>query len=149
MYGDLKLSFIQNSLNEYMQRNILFIERAARAKKIGVTGDGIASLAYKKATEGAGTTASLQFADYLRYVDMGVGRGHPLGGLKTVSVEIKRRNLVGNAFVKDNIRKPKKLYSKTVYGNLGSLYSQLLYGFTEETIAMLKKEIEESKNITP
>lgn len=145
MYGDLKLSFIQKSLNEYMQKNIVFIERAARAKRVGKTGEGIASLSYKRATQGAGTTATLSFADYLRYVDMGVGRAHPLGGLRKVSVELASRNQVGRKFVKDNIRKPKKIYSKTVYGNLGSLYGTLLYGFTEETIALLKKEIQQNK----
>jgi hypothetical protein len=43
--------------------------------------------------------------------------------------------------VKDKGRKPKKFYSKLVYGKLTWLQNKLLYGYTEETIAMLKKNI--------
>lgn len=142
MYGDLKLTFIQKTVNEYMIRVQHGMELLADKLKVGVTDEGIRSISYQSATQGAGVQATLSFREYLRYVDMGVGRGHPLGGLKAVKVELQSRNRVGNKFVKDNVRKPKKIYSKTAYGNLTWMYNNLLYGFTEETIALLKQELE-------
>ena len=40
------------------------------------------------------------------------------------------------------LRKPKKIYSKIAYGKLNFLQGQLLYGYTEETIATLKNEMQ-------
>ncbi|MES2457203.1 MAG: hypothetical protein V4594_16735 [Bacteroidota bacterium] len=116
--------------------------------KVGETGEGAASIAYSSLVQGAGVEAKLSFKEYLRFVDMGVGRGHPLGGLKTVRVELKSRKNGGNKFVKDDTFKPRKIYARVVYGKLTPMYNRLLYGFTQETIDMLKKELEQA-NQTP
>ena len=141
MYGDLKLTFIQNTVNEYMQDVARVMKITADRLHVNVTGEGIASIAYNSLVQGAGVEASLSFKEYLRFVDMGVGRGHPLGGLKAVKVELLTRK-GGNKLVKDNTFKPRKIYAKVAYGKLTPMYNRLLYGFTEETVAMLKLQLQ-------
>lgn len=142
MYGDLKTTFIQKSLAEYMQRVTAAMRIYAQRMKIGVTDEGIKSLSYRAIGEANGGHATLSFKEYLRMVDMGAGRGHPLGGLTTMRQTLQASDKTGFVSVKDKTRKPKKFYSKTAYGNLTWLQNQLLYGYTEETIAMLKKEMQ-------
>jgi hypothetical protein len=141
MNGDLKLTFIQKTLADYMQQVTEVMQVAARRNKVNKTGEGMKSLAYTAIQQGAGGHATLSFKEYLRFVDMGVGRGHPLGGLTTMKVTLQSSNREGLAQVKDKVRKPKKIYAKPAYGRLGWMYNKLLYGYTEETIAMLKKEM--------
>ena len=142
MIGDLKATFVQRSLAQYMERVIRGITTAAARAKVGVTDEAIRSLAYDAMMHGTqGGEANLRFREYLRMVDMGAGRGHPVGGLKQMTVALQASNRTGLISTKDNIRKPKKIYSKVAYGNLTWLQNQLLYGFTEEVIEALKKEM--------
>jgi hypothetical protein len=137
----LKLSFINKALVEFNERTIAQMRADAARQKISVTGDGLKSLAYKVYEQTSGGSSTLSFHEYLRMVDMGAGRGHPLGGLRSTLVSLQSQNKVGFAQVKDNVRKPKKFYSKKAYGNLSGLYNRLLYGYTEEVIAQLKQEL--------
>lgn len=116
---------------------------AAQRMKIGVSNEGLQSLSYQALQLGSGGTARLSFKEYLRMVDMGAGRGHPLGSLTGMKANLLTSKFDGETILTRNkIRKPKKFYSKSVYGNLTWLENQLLYGFTEETIDSLKKEME-------
>ena len=148
--ADLKQAFITKSLAAYHEKLIQTIKHAATRGGIGVTNEGVNSLAYKIATSGSGAVSQLSFKNYLRMVDMGAGRGHPLGGLKKTKVALQSKNKVGFAQVKDNTRKKKTfLYSKPAYGLLTTLANDLLYGYTEEAIAMLKQELQAAANNTP
>ncbi len=130
-----------------MQDVINAMTAAAKRAKIGVTGEAIKSLAYDAIQHGSqGGTATLTFQQVLRFVDMGVGRGHPLGGLTSTRVSLQSQNKSGLIKVKDNVRKPKKIYSKIAYGKLTWLQNQLLYGYTEETVALLKNEMQNKTN---
>ena len=140
---DIKLTFIQSALREFMQRAEAAMESAGHKKKIDIN-----SISYKVLQNGGGALGQLSFNDYLRFVDMGVGRGHPLGGLRATTETLQASNKTGLSLVKDKIRKPKKIYAKPVYGELGFLYGKLLYGFTEETIAAIKAEMEAGNNNT-
>jgi hypothetical protein len=144
MYGDLKLTFIQQSLSQYMQSVMEGMRIAAQRNKVGVTEDGIHSLAYQVAQQGEGAVANLSFKEYLRMVDMGAGRGHPLGGLSSMRVALQSTNKTGFAQVKDKGRKPKKIYATIAYGKLTWLENKLLHGYTEETIALLKNQLQEN-----
>jgi hypothetical protein len=143
----LQQSFILKALTQYNERVEAAMKRAMAAKNVNVTGEAARSIAYQVLQSGAGAESKLTFKEYLRFIDMGVGRGHPLGRLKKVRVELASRNAGGNVFKKDNVRKPKKVYSKTAYGELIFLENNLLHGYTEEAIANLKNELEQ-KNIT-
>jgi hypothetical protein len=139
---DLKQTFIIRCLTEYNE-SVIELQRAQMRKlKIGKTDEGYNSFAYKVLQSGEGAYSQLSFKEYLRMVDMGAGRGHPLGGLKAVGVELQASRTKGLAFISDKTRKPKKIYSKIAYGKLSHLMGKLLYGYTEETIAMLKSELE-------
>ena len=139
MNGDLKITFIQQSLAEYMQSVTEGMRIAANRLKIGVTDEGIASLSYNVLQSGEGAAADLSFKEYLRMVDMGVGRGHPLGGLASTRSALESLNKKTG---KKSGRKPKKFYSKTVYGKLSHLQGKLLYGYTEAAVAMLKEQMQ-------
>lgn len=138
MYGDLKMTFIQRALQEYMQRVKYAMQVDMARKKVGNTGEAAESIS-GTATQ---STGSLRFRNYLRFVDMGVGRAHPLGGLAKTRVALISSKGGGEIFTKDRTRTPKKVYSKNAYGNLSWLQGKILYGFTEESIAALKKELE-------
>jgi len=142
MSQDLKLTFIQKTMTEYMADVKRNMATAADRLKVNKTGAGKASLASQTTSEGQSVTGKLSFKEYLRFVDMGVGRGHPLGGLKSVKVELASRKKGGDKFIKDNTFKPRKIYAKVAYGELTTMYNRLLYGFTEETIQMLKDELQ-------
>ena len=110
-----------------------------RRYKVGVTDEGLESIAHDTLER----SATLQFKEYLRMVDMGVGKSHPLGGLQSMRTALHSSNKMGTMLVKDTVRKPKKIYSKPAYGKLTWLQNKLLYGFTEETIALLKNNMQE------
>lgn len=119
------------------------MKAAAKRAGVGVTDQGIESISYEALQLGeGGATGNLSFNEYLRFVDMGVGRAHPLGGLRSMRVTLQSRHQEGLALVKDKVRKPKKIYSKIAYGKLTWLENKLLHGYTEETVALLKAEIE-------
>lgn len=143
----MRQEFVTKALQEYHQRVVSQMRAIAVRKKIGVTNEGINSLAYQVYSSGQqGGRSSLSFREYLRFVDMGVGRGHPLGGLKATVISLKSRRKKGIAQVKDNTRKKKTfLYSKIAYGNLGFLTNHLMYGYSEEAIQALKEELQKSK----
>lgn len=142
-----KQAFIAKALHTFNERVMAAMRIVAKRKGIGVTNEGIQSLAYQVAAAGEGAVSKLSFKEYLRMVDMGAGRGHPLGGLKSTLVILQSRNKSGFSQVKDNTRKPKTfLYSKIAYGNLTGLQNELLYGYTEEAIAMLKQELQQPIN---
>lgn len=140
MNGDLKLTFIRKCLEDYMASVKSGMALMFQRYKVGVTDEGLKSIA-SDATE---STAHLRFKEYIRFVDMGVGRRHPLGGLKTMAITL-RAHKNGVAQVKDNVRKPKKIYAKTAYGKLTWLENKLMHGYTEETIAMLKQTLEDGR----
>lgn len=144
MNGDLKLTFQQQVLTQYNQDCIAAMQAMMRRMKIGKTEEGYNSFAYEAMMQGASSTSTLSFREYLRFVDMGVGRAHPLGGLTTMKVTLQAQRKEGEAFVKDKTRRPKKFYSKIVYGKLTWLQNKLLYGYTEETIDMLKANLQPS-----
>lgn len=141
MYGDLKLTFQQNVLTQYLQE--VKEGMAVLIKRYGAveTEHLLQSLSYHALTEGSGATGSLSFAEYGRFLDMGVGRGNPLGGLKSTRIALQAQKKEGEALIKKK-RKRKIIYSRMAYGKLTWLQNQLLYGYTEETIAMLKKNME-------
>ena len=140
--ADIKQTFILRAVQQYITDCQTTMKEVIRRQKIGVTDDLINSFHGTARTSGAGAVGELLFKEYGRMVDMGAGRGHPLGGLAATKVALKSRQYEGLALIKDKVRKPKKFYSPIVYGKLNYLQNRLLYGYTQETIAMLKKEME-------
>lgn len=138
---ELKAAFIQKVLADYNKDVIETMRIAMRRAGVGVSDEAYRSLAYQVFQSGGGAYSNLSFKEYLRFVDMGVGRGHPLGGLTAVTVTLQASKQQGLAQVKDKIRKPRKIYSKIAYGKLVYMENRLLHGFTEEAIAAIKQEL--------
>lgn len=142
MKGDLKQTFMMVTAKEYMEDLIATMKLLGKKMNIGVTNEALDGLSYEVTQTSGGVLAQLSFKEYLRFIDMGVGRGHPLGGLKSTKQTLLSSNKVGMVQIKDKTRKARKLYSKPAYGKLNWLENRLLYGLTEETIATLKNEMQ-------
>lgn len=80
MYGDLKLTFINQCLTQYMSDVVETMRVMFRRYKIGVTDEALKSLAHEELAR----SANLRFKEYLRMVDMGAGSGHPLTQENTI-----------------------------------------------------------------
>lgn len=141
---DVKQTFIVRALTEYNERTTRAMKVLAQKLKVNATGEGVKSIAYTVATSGSGAVSNLSFKEYLRFVDMGVGRGHPLGGLTQTKVTLQAQNKSGLAFKKDTTFRAKKMYSKPAYGNLTILNNQLLYGLNEEVKENIIKELQQN-----
>lgn len=139
--SDLKQIYIQKALTEYMRsvQNTMEIVLDKRANDTGNLKNSISSQVSKLTT--AGGSAELKFKDYGRFIDMGVGKGHPIGAAA------KNRDMVvlatnGKVLNAKPVRKPVKFYSKIAYGKLSGLMQDLLYGLTEEAIEKIKNELQ-------
>lgn len=141
MNGDLKQTFILKAVNDYIEDCEKAFALLIRRYKIGKSDELLKSFRHRAATSGKGAVGELIFREYGRFIDMGVGRGHPLGGLQATKVALQSKKMEGLALVKDKTRKPKKFYSPVIYGKLTYLQNRLLYGYTEQTIEMLKREM--------
>lgn len=138
MNGDLKQTFILQNVQQYLRDVKSIMEISIARKKAIDTAELLKSITSRARANGGGATGELLFKEYGRMVDMGAGRGHPLGGLKATTVNLQSRKQSGKVFVKDNTRKPKKIYASVAYGRLIYLSNRLLYGYTEAAIAALQ-----------
>jgi len=131
-------AFIEKALLEYMRMTKSDMAQAFRQQNVGETNAALRSIDDKV----SGTTGELSFKEYIRFVDMGVGRGQPLGGLKMMKTTLKSSTQSGYALEKNRGRKAKKVYSKKAYGNLSWLQGKILFGYSEEAIRIIKEELE-------
>lgn len=138
MNGDLKQTFILKAVQEYLVEVQAAMYILIIRKKAVDTQALLDSINGRSRANGGGATGELIFREYGRFVDMGVGRAHPLGGLKSTTVNLQSRRQAGRVFAKNNLRKPKKIYATAAYGRLVYLQNKLLYGYTEAAIASLK-----------
>lgn len=141
MDGDLKLAFQHKALVNYFRDVILAMQKRMARLKTKDSGDLINSLDYTTTDAQADTTGGLKFLEYGRMLDMGVGRGHPLGGIAATAGLIAEQS-------DKKARKPRKIYSPVAYGKLNGLMEELSYGYTEEAKAALIKELEQNGNTT-
>lgn len=130
MTGDLQYKFIRTRLQDYLRD-------VATTMKMQMDRDNVqgtrlrGSITSKITGNEAIQVGELIFDESGRFLDMGVGKGHPLGGLKQTKAAIGKKG-------KKTGRKRKVIYSAIAYGKLNYLENQLLYGFTDEAVAALK-----------
>lgn len=94
----------------------------------------------------------LKFLKHGRFVDMGVGRGVPIGSQAKKHDFYKKRYTENTATTKreqlrEYNRKPKKWYSTTMPGKEKDLTKLLLDNFGIETVQFLEKSIREDIEI--
>ena len=139
MDGDLKQTFVLECVQDYFEEVEAGMALALIRTKSNRTKSLSDSISSRTAPSGAGASGSLIFKDYGRFVDMGVGRAHPLGGLKATTLNLQSRSGSGAGLVKDKTRRPKKFYSKVAYGNLNYMINKIMFGFSEDAIRSFKK----------
>lgn len=132
-----KLLFIQNTLYEWGQKLIDELKQRLKELDIQATGDLLKSLSYQvfQASEYSQGEIHISFAEWGRMVDMGAGRAP-----KIESVENNLQHFNQN-------RKPQKFYSKTAYGLLNLLISNISHGFQDEIIDKLKNSLQDSPEL--
>ena len=128
-------------LTDYLREVKETMPEAGKNAGMDPNGKGLQSVRYAVSESGDGVVGQIYFHEYLRHVDMGVGRGRPLGSLTTITAR-PRSAKAGRVFVKDRTYKPKKIYARIAYGKLNWLEGRLMYGLIDEVVAELKSQIE-------
>lgn len=93
----------------------------------------------EKDGDGAVQAAFIKFKFYGRFVDMGVGRGVPIGSRKAKLDYYKYRNNKGQLLKYS--RKPKKWYSKTLASQTKKLSELMAEHFGIKTIQVMEQTI--------
>ncbi|OFY87827.1 MAG: hypothetical protein A3F72_02860 [Bacteroidetes bacterium RIFCSPLOWO2_12_FULL_35_15] len=112
------------------------LREAIRKNNIGVTHKLRNSISFTLRRNGNEVSSIiLKYNDYGKFVDMGVGRGMPLGSRKQLGASFfKKRNEKGQLL--RHMRKPNPWYSKTIYRQnvrLGDMLEEY-YGITSTNI---------------
>lgn len=124
-------------VSDWAKYTIERLQKQITKKKIGVTGSLNYSLLYKLAALSGGGVSSvnLEFNYYGKFIDMGVGRGQKIESVKS-NREVY--NLVGGG------RRPKKWFSKTLYGEVAALADIMSTKYGEQGARVLKESIQQS-----
>lgn len=139
-HEQIKLAFIERAVRDYAIDVIKAMDRKIRQKNVIDTTDLVNSLSFTTGPLAAGSVGKILFKDYGRYIDMGVGKGRSLKlGLENLNEYIE--NKTGKSKIK-----PVKIYSPIAYGKLNGLMGDLAHGFTQETINIIKSELENATN---
>ena len=135
----IKKEFVKRELSRYARRvNELFLSSINKLHLIDES-DLLGNIRWQYSNSEGDGSVEFTFPAHGRFQDMGAGRGYKLG---VRVVEDVRTN--ENVYKK---RKPKKWYTRNVYKGLGGLYAGLMYGFTEEIKAGIKRDIEKELTI--
>lgn len=139
----IKITFIQRAVQRYAEDVIRAMDNKMQRMKVMDTSALRESLdSIVSGNESGNVIGKLLFLQYGRFIDMGVGRGNPIGGNVQ---ELQNRILSSEGrdrFKNKGPRKPRKIYSPIAYGKLNGLIEDIAYGFTQETINTIKKELE-------
>lgn len=130
MTGDLQYKFIRTRLQGYLSDVASTMQ--VQMDRDGVQGTGLrGSISSRITGDDSVQVGELIFDESGRFLDMGVGKGHPLGGVKQTKAAMGKKGRKPG-------RKRKVIYSAIAYGKLNFLENQLLHGYTEEAISALK-----------
>lgn len=130
---------IRKVISDWARYTIERLQKSIDRYKIGYTGSLRYSILYQLASLAGSTSGvNLEFNYYGKFVDMGVGRGQKIESIKS-NREVY--NLVGGG------RKPKKWFSKTLYGELAALREIMASKYGELGTQILKESIEQHISI--
>jgi hypothetical protein len=126
---------------EWTAKTEAILKNELQKHKIGVTGT-LANSIKSQVDAKIGDTIEIafQFARHGRFVDMGVGRGMPLGTRAQKTDYFDFRNDKGQ--LHKHTRKPKKWYSRPFYSRINSLNFAISASIQEQVIASLKEHLE-------
>ncbi len=123
---------IQSLFKEWAQRTVEVLRKQLRAKKIRVSDDLFKSLATKVAQQqGLMLAADFSFLTHGRFVDMGKGR------TRQVQSQANYRQVwMGQE------RKPKKWYSRPIYGRIHTLSAVMSSSIAEQAVRSVTENLE-------
>jgi hypothetical protein len=129
---------------------IIAIERfqeALKKNKVGVTDKLFKSFLSNviRSSGGQVSRIEIEFLFYGRYVDMGVGKGFPIGGHKSFRDFSRYRDARGRLLKMG--RKPKKWYSKTKTFEIGKLTTLLAEQYGLQTAKAVESALDNQKII--
>ncbi len=133
MQEDVRLYFIAAEMRKYFENVIKDMQAAILQTQSVDSRTLLQSLSYNVYQQYADGNGNLSFAEWGRFLDMGVSRGHPLGGIQATKKALQKGN--------SNKIKPRKIYSPIVYGQLNGLIARLSSGFTQATIDTIKNNL--------
>ncbi len=144
--SDIKLHFVHRCVRNYVDDVVAAMDRSIGRRKIVDTNALRSSLKNTAEATNSGAIGKLIFLEYGRYIDMGVGRGRKLGG----GIDALQEAIIstGGADRKKRGIKPRKFYSPIAYGKLNGLIEDIAYGLTDETIAIIKNELQANSQLT-
>jgi hypothetical protein len=127
---------IHKVISDWARYTIERLQKSIDKKHIGVTGSLRYSLLYQLAAlaNGGVESVKLEFNYYGKFLDMGVGRGQKIESVKS-NREVY--NLVGGG------RKPKKWFSKTLWGEVAALTELLSVKYGDQGTRMIKESIQQ------
>ncbi len=138
---------VEDVISEWLTIAVERFQESLKKNKVGVTQKLFESFLTNviKSSNGNVSRIEIEFLFYGRYVDMGVGRGFPIGGRRNFKDFDKFRDK-GGRLLRAN-RKPKKWYSKTKAFEIGKLTSILAEQYGLNTAKAVESALE-SLNIT-
>jgi len=140
---DIKFIFQEEVLRNHADYLMKLLQDSIREKKLIVSGDLLNSINFEVVKEGINWNLNFSFYDYGRFIEINSNKRK----------RASRFNLNTNKDIwgiKENTMKKKKTdwYTRNVYGALNRLIGTLMYEFTDEEIARIKKQIETKIQIT-
>ena len=124
------MTFVHKAVKQYAEDVVQAMQRSIRKNNVIKTGALRDSLS-AAANDNVG---KLLFKEYGRFIDMGVGRGKKLSDLYKEGTTRKEKRM----------RKRRRIYSPIAYGKLNGLMADIMYGLTDETIAVIKHELQQT-----
>lgn len=129
----------------------IMIEKFQRAMdKAGILGNDVAYNSFKKALFYSGgnvDVASINFIKYLRMVDMGVGKGMPIGSRRDLGDSKFLSKRERNGQLKNLKRKPKLWKGKTQTSEVMKLREIMSRDYRVAIIQELEKSLTENINL--
>ncbi|HMT28923.1 MAG TPA: hypothetical protein PKD91_06570 [Bacteroidia bacterium] len=136
---------IDEVITEWLAIAVERFQQSIKEKKIGVTKSLFNSFITNILSSSGGNISrvEIQFLFYGRYIDMGVGRGFPIGGRRTNKDFDRFRSKDGR--LKQMGRKPKKWYSKTRAYEVGQLTRLLAEQYGMQTAKSVETALDGEK----
>ena len=138
---------VEEVLSEWLSIAVERFQQSLKENKIGVTSSLFNSFLTNiiKNSEGKASRIEIEFLFYGRYVDMGVGKGFPIGSRGNFKDFNKHRK--SNGQLHQVHRKPKKWYSKTKAYEIGKLTDLLAEQYGMQTAKAVESALDNNKFI--
>ncbi len=139
---------IETTITEWLSIAVDRFQKSIKGNKIGVTQKLFNSFVTNIFQNSGGSISKVEiaFLFYGRYIDMGVGKGFPIGGRRTYKDFAEFRHNDGK-LKKDPFRKPKKWYSKTKAYEVGQLTDILAKQYGLHTAKAVESALDNQKFI--